>query len=295
MRPRVWGEGTSPDGSLPCSDRGALWGQGLFETTRLLEGRAWLWTAHLDRLTRSAVALDLPLPAGDWRERVTRGLAGIARGLGFGRVRLTLTAGDAAPDGDPARPPVGPPRLLLQVWPFVRPPAEAAVLPVARLIPVGPPQAADGAGLGGHKTMAWFERLHALTRARAAGGDEGLHQSGVGLVLGASRANIFIVRDGALLTPSLTGGALPGITRALLISTLAPALGVVVHETDLASADVRDAEAILLSNSLWGVRPAIWGTPTIDPGVHPLTRALAIAARNHLRTDCSDSGGRTRG
>ena len=138
--------------------------------------------------------------------------------------------------------------------------------------------------------MSWFGRVHALQQARAAGGDEGVHESSEGLVLGASRANIFLVRGGELLTPTVSGGALPGITRALVISTLAPALGIAVREVDLGTADLDDAEAILLTNSLWGVRPATWGALGHGADGHPILRALARAARDHRRADCGVAG-----
>lgn len=290
MTPRFWGEGTAPDGALPATDRAVLWGQGLFETTRLWRARAWLWTAHLDRLSRSAAALDLPLPAGDWRGRVTRGLNAIAPAVGFGRVRLTLTAGDAGEDGDPATPPSGPPRLLLQVWPAATPSADAVPIRAARILPVGPPRACGADGLSGHKTIAWFERLDALRRARAAGADEALQTTPEGLLLGASRANVFLVREGALLTPPLAGGTLPGITRTLVISTLAPALGVPVRDTRVALADARHAEATFLTNALWGVRPATWGTSSEGATAHALVLRLARAAHEHMVADCRAAG-----
>ena len=215
---------------------------------------------------------------------MSRALAGLAE---FGRARLTLTAGDVGPDGDPARPPAAPPRLLLQVWPLEAP----AMLPAARLIPIEPGPTGDGVGPGGHKTMAWFGRVHALQLARAAGGDEGVHRTWDGRVLGASRANIFIVRDGGLLTPAVAGGALPGITRALLISTLAPALGIAVREADLTLADLRDAEAMLLTNALWGIRPAAWDPPGAAREGHPLVRQLVLAGRDHLHADCGVPSG----
>lgn len=106
---------------IPVSDRGFLYGDGLFETLRVVRGHPFRWEAHLARLSRGAGVLRLrvPLPPGDL-------LAGVHRlvelnGLPDGILRLTLTRGSGprgySPRGADA------PTLVMALHPVPAPPA----------------------------------------------------------------------------------------------------------------------------------------------------------------------------
>ena len=88
-----------------------------------------------------------------------------------------------------------------------------------------------------------------------------------GAVLEASRANLFAVRDGALLTPPLDGRILPGITRGRVIEA-AESSGVAVREESLSREDLLAADEVLLTGSVRGIEPvaALDGTPLAGAG-----------------------------
>lgn len=73
-----------------------------------------------------------------------------------------------------------------------------------------------------------------------------------GSVLEASRANVFAVREGVLLTPPLDGRILPGVTRMRVIE-LASELSIEVRETGLSLGDLVDADEVFLTGSVRGV------------------------------------------
>lgn len=97
-----------------------------------------------------------------------------------------------------------------------------------------------------------FARAH--QQALAAGCDDALLVNAAGRVFEASRANIFIVREGALVTPPLSCGCLNGIGRRTVMA-IARRLGIKVREQNLTPAMVRRGGKIFLTNSLMGMMP----------------------------------------
>jgi branched-subunit amino acid aminotransferase/4-amino-4-deoxychorismate lyase len=245
---------TEIGGMVPALDRGLLYGEGLFETVRLETGRPFRLGAHLDRLQASAEHLQVPLPAAGWQVRLTRALQRLTRAarIGAGRARITLTAGDADPGGDPAVPPEGPGRLILSVHALGgAPPTVAEIVAIF----AGPPVAGGGGGLTQHKTLSYLGNLLCLREARRAGADEGLVRTATDGLVGAARGNLFLVRDGCLLTPGAASGRFPGLVRRLVLEEIAPALGLAGREADLTTSDLATAEEAFLTNSISGVIP----------------------------------------
>jgi para-aminobenzoate synthetase / 4-amino-4-deoxychorismate lyase len=93
-----------------------------------------------------------------------------------------------------------------------------------------------------------------------------------GAVLEASRANVFVVRDGVLLTPPLDGRILPGVTRAQVLE-IARSQSVDAEEKMLIHDDLLAADEVFLTGSVRGVEPVV----SLDGT--PLTRTGGIAER----------------
>ena len=107
-------------------------------------------------------------------------------------------------------------------------------------------------GLGAHK---WADRQLLDRFATSAAGDEvPLLLDTDGAVLEASRANVFAVRNGTLLTPPADGRIVPGIARRRTIE-LASASGQNVREEQLSLDDLFAADEVFLTNSVRGVEP----------------------------------------
>ncbi|MFQ5768608.1 MAG: aminotransferase class IV, partial [Acidobacteriota bacterium] len=167
-----WTEGHQAEG-VALTDRGILYGEGLFETFLLHRGRPFRLEEHLARMRCSAAALEIPLPRPRWEARVTAGLRQLVErsGISQGRVRLTLTAGAAGPSGDPAQPAAGPGRLLLRLAPYTPP---VAGLSGWRVLPAGPPVAGVRGSPPSHKSLSYLGNLLCLRQARRKGAQEGL-------------------------------------------------------------------------------------------------------------------------
>ncbi|MCL3862301.1 aminotransferase class IV [Actinotalea sp. K2] len=215
----VWADGRlrEPDESvLTAVDHGVTVGDGVFETCGVVRGSAYALTRHLARLQRSAQGLGLEAPDLDEvRHAVDQVLAA---GTTVGRVRITVTAGQG-PLGSGRTPGR---RTLLVVAGPARP---ASTARVARV----PWTRNERSAVAGLKTTSYAENVVALARAAQVGADEALLANTVGELCEGTGSNVFVERDGELLTPPLSSGCLAGITRELVLEWSAAA-GLPVRE-----------------------------------------------------------------
>lgn len=122
-------------------------------------------------------------------------------------------------------------------------------------------------------TGAYINSVLAKVEALDKGFDEGIMLNPQGYISEATGENLFIVRDGELLTPPLAAGPLPGITRASVIA-IARDLGITVFETLLTRADLYLAEEMFCVGTAAEVTPVreVDGRVIGEPG--PVTQAL---------------------
>jgi para-aminobenzoate synthetase/4-amino-4-deoxychorismate lyase len=230
--------------------------RGIFETLLVAGGRPVGLDAHLARMAaslREVFGAELPVAvAGDAIDA--------ARDLELGRIRIDVAPGDDGALHHEVR--------AIAIDPAIFFPARADG---ADLLPVHPPT-----WDGSHK---WADR-HWLDSLEAELGDNEvpLILTAGDEILEAGRANVFAVIDGALATPPVDAGILPGTARAAVLA-LAANLGVDTAERRLTLADLRAGEDVFLTSSVRGIRPArtLDGTP-IDPPTD-LTERLATALR----------------
>jgi para-aminobenzoate synthetase/4-amino-4-deoxychorismate lyase len=203
---------------------------GLFETLLVAEGRPVALDAHLGRLGASVrEVFGAELPEG-LREEVEQA----ASGTPLGRLRIDLA-----------------------------PSADGTLLPSVAVAPIDPeftfPESGEALRAvlapgwsGGHKWVdrGWLEEVE-----EELGEEVPLIVDGDGHVLEAGRANVFLVRDGTLITPPADSRILPGTARAATIE-LAAELGIEVAERPISLHDVRAADAVFLTSSVRGLRPA---------------------------------------
>lgn len=236
-----------PLDAMPLDDRGLLLGDGLFETL--------LWTgeslphldAHLARMTAGCQTLGLP-PLDVEAARALCLAAPAEAGLGNVRaaVRLTLTAGSGGRGLD--RPAAPAPRLVAT--------AAAAPAPTTPVdLMLAKTRRNEGSPAARLKTLSYVDNVLARAEAGAAGADEAVMCNNHGDLACAAAANLFWVTGDILFTPALHCGVLAGIARGRVLD-LARRLGVDVHEVAAGAEALDEAQAVFLTNSLIGVRPA---------------------------------------
>jgi branched-chain amino acid aminotransferase len=224
-------------------DHGLLVGNGVFETLRVYDGVPFAWTRHHRRLVRSAAGLGLTAPGSqELRAAVDAVLS--ANGLTDGRVRLTLTGGPSPVGSERGD---GPPTVMVLAAPATPWPPSVDVVMV-------PWTRNERGAVAGLKTTSYAENVRALAYAREREAGEAIFLNTRGEVCEATGSNVFVVRDGAVLTPPAEAGCLLGVTRALVLELCAEN-GIPAEETVLAPAALENAEEAFLTSSTREVQP----------------------------------------
>ena len=130
------------------------------------------------------------------------------------------------------------------------------------------------------KSLNYLDNILARRQAEQAGADEALLLNTAGHLAEASTANLFIVNDGTLQTPPISDGALPGITRSVVLE-LAAKLSIPAEEISITADDLQRAEEAFLTNSIIEIRPLVEveGQLLGNGGMGEITRIVQGAYR----------------
>lgn len=265
----LWYDGELRDPATPlvsALDHGLTVGDGVFETCELLEGHTFALTRHIARLGRSARGLGLEPPDETrLREAVTAVETAwrAQHGSALGRLRITWTGGPG-PLGSDRVAAAG--TLLVAAGPARAPaPTRVAVVPWVRN---------ERSAVAGLKTTSYAENVVALAYAKRQGASEAIFGNTRGELCEGTGTNVFVERDGVLLTPPLESGCLAGVTRALVLEWAASA-GIPAREETMPLVAIHDAPHAALTSSTRGMTPiiAVDDRP-LEPG--PLTTALSV-------------------
>ncbi len=258
-----WLNGQRCDG-LPVHDRGLAYGDGLFETIRVVGGRAQLLGRHLQRLSGGCQRLAIPIELDALRDELTQ----FCQVLGQGVAKLIITRGAGLRGYAPPQP-CQPQRLLLGSPLPSYPPQHAEV--GVRLFPCAT-RLAEQPLLAGVKHLNRLEQVLARAEWHDPGFAEGLMCDMSGRVIEGVFSNLFLVADGRLHTASLTRCGVAGVMRAEIMAR-ASQLGLSVVERDISYAELLRADEVFLCNSLYGLWPVTGLAERVWP-VGPLTRKL---------------------
>ncbi|MEN0107881.1 MAG: aminodeoxychorismate lyase [Pseudomonas sp.] len=268
-----WVDGR-PAQAASLVDRGLAYGDGLFETIGVKSGRPQLFERHLARLADGCQRLSIPADLALIRTE----LLAFSAELGEGVAKLLLTRGDGLRGY--AAPAAATPRRILLGSPFPAYPASHAEQGI-RLFPCVT-RLAEQPLLAGLKHLNRLEQVLARSEWQDSEHAEGLMQDLSGRVIEGVFSNLFIVRDGQLLTPDLSRSGVAGVMRAELLAQ-AQALAIPVAVQPLSLEQLLAADEVFVCNSLYGVWPVTALQGHCWP-VGPLTRKLQRLARDLL--DC---------
>jgi branched-chain amino acid aminotransferase len=237
---------------LPLPDDGLYRGDGVFEVIRLYGGRPFALEAHLDRLGRSAAAIDLPLDRDGFERELGPLLA--EHGDGDAQLRLIATRGGR--------------RILLIEGLASR--AESATLATVTYQPT--------VILDRVKSLSYGANMHATRIAQERGADEAVLVTPDGTVLEPPTSSLFWAgADGVLKTPSLENPILDSITRDRILEA------VEVTEGVFDVAELRDAREAFLASTTRDVQPVAaidgrelaWPGPRTEEATQAFDRAVA--------------------
>jgi len=227
--------------TIPLPDDGLYRGDGVFEVIRLYRGRPFALREHLDRLERSAAAIEL----GVQRSLIEGELATLLAELGTddAQLRIVLTR-------------AGRRILLIEQLPERGASVRLATVTYSPTVI-----------LTGVKSLSYAANMQATRIAGRRGADEAVLVRPDGIVLEAPTSAIFWVSpQGGLRTPSLEAGILDSITRAQIVRSLD------VEEGEFPAEDLLGAHEAFRASTVREVQPvaAIDGQPLDTPGPHTL-------------------------
>ena len=138
--------------------------------------------------------------------------------------------------------------------------------------------------LSGVKSTSYGENVIALAHARRQGSGEAIFANTAGRLCEGTGSNVFVVAGSRLLTPPLSSGCLPGITREILLE-IAPQAGIKILEQPLTIKDLSSAEEVFITSTTREVAPVEAIGPNWKfPAPGRLTRALSKAFREYAES-----------
>lgn len=268
--------------TLPVSDRGLQYGDGLFETIAVREGKLEFWGRHLARLREGCARLGIAEPdLGELSREARRLIDGrrACEGVDRGILKIIVTRGGG---GRGYRMPeaASPTRIVaFHPWPEIPDSHARDGVKVRRC----------ALQLGHQPKLAGIKHLNRLENvlARAEWDDpeiaEGLLCDQDGHVIEGVMSNLFVERGGKLLTPDLSRCGVAGIIRAVVMEE-ARSQGMAVEVADIRYEDVTTAEGLFLTNSVIG----IWPVRELEDkkfNLSPATRSLMERLETRRRND----------
>jgi branched-chain amino acid aminotransferase len=276
--PYVWMNGDLvawEDATVHVGVHGLHYGSGVFEGIRCYEtpkGPAvFRLTDHMHRLEMSAalIYMRLPYSAGELVAATHELLS--TNGLPACYIRPIAFYGYGTLGVPPRENPVD---VAIMSWPWgaylgadaLEKGIRAKISTWRRVGPNTIPHAAKATGV-------YLNSMLAVLEAARAGYDEAILLTEDGYVGDGSGENIFVVKDGVLMTPDLSASILPGITR-LAVVEIARDLGVDVREKPLIRTDLYTADELFMTGTAAEVTPirSVDDQEIGDPG--PITRSI---------------------
>jgi branched-chain amino acid aminotransferase len=264
----TWFDGRWQTGNTPvmgAADHGTWQGTMVFDGARAFEGVMPDLDLHCDRVVRSAEAMGLAAPLGA-REIEALVRDGVRR-MGGEKplyLRPMMWSREASPALIDARPESTVLAVCLEDLPFASPgPLALTVSPFRRPSP-------DAALCEAKAACHYPNNARIVREARARGFQNALSLDQEGHVAETASTNVFLVRDGAVMTPVANGTFLNGITRQRVIALLRDD-GVEVTEASLSVADFEEADEIFLTGNANKVTP-ITRFETRELGAGPVAR-----------------------
>jgi branched-chain amino acid aminotransferase len=234
-------------------DHGLLYGDGIFEGIRAYNGRVFKLKEHIDRLFYSAKAilLTIPMSHADIMAAVVETCR--RNKIRDGYIRLVVTRGAGTLGLNPnrcKRPSVIIIADKIQLYPaeLYEKGMDIVTVPTTRNL--------HSALNPAIKSLNYLNNILAKIEANNAGCEEAIMLNAEGFVAECTGDNIFIIKEGRLLTPPLAAGALYGITRQVVME-LGAQSGLQVSEPNLTRYDLFNADECFLTGTAAELMPVV--------------------------------------
>jgi branched-chain amino acid aminotransferase len=246
------------NGSLvPCAkakisifDHAFLYGYGLYETMRAYHAKIFLLERHIKRMREASAIIRLAdkLAGTDLAKICKETLA--ANSLKDARIRLTVSNGesDVAPWADNR----GKPNVVVTARPYT--PFSEKKYSEGFRVGIASVQCCRQSVVATLKSVSHLTSVMARMETAAYGMDEALLLNEEGYIAEGGGCNVFFVKSGALLTPPLDSGILPGVTREVVMN-LAAGMGTSISEVDIRPEELERFDEAFVTNAMIEVMP----------------------------------------
>lgn len=243
----------SEKAAISVFDHGLLYGDGVFEGIRAYSKRVFKLDEHIDRLYDSAkiIMLTIPVSKEEFKKAIIKTCK--ANEIVDGYIRPIVTRG------------IG--NLGLAPWQCEKP----SIVVIADTIRLYPQECYDNgmaiitvptrrnlneAVSPIVKSLNYLNNIMAKIEAKNAGVDEAIMLNQEGYVAECTGDNIFIVKNGKIITPPIVAGALPGITMGTVLD-IASKMGYPVIDKFFSRAEMFIADEMFLTGTAAEVVPII--------------------------------------
>ncbi len=261
---------------IPVNDRGFLYGDGLFETVRVVNRRLFRMPQHLERLARGANFLKIKPPFTARELEQFAGQLIEKNEMPEAVLRLTLTRGPGERGYTPKAD--GQPTVVMTLHapPCLETPVQWRVVASSYRVLAADP-------LSSFKTLN--KLTHVMARAEAAerGANEALLINTNGEVAETASGNVFWVYNDKICTTPTGRGVLPGITRAVVLE-ICQALGLLTNKRVVKPEALKNSEGIFITQSALGIIPVatfdgepVASSPLVDQIFNAYRELLAKA------------------
>jgi len=256
---KIWMDGELVDwrdANVHVLSHAVHYGTGVFEGIRAYEtprgAAVWHLEEHLKRLFRSAKLYHMDIPYSV--EAITEGVKDVIRanGLNACYVRPLVLRGYGEMGVNPLNAPVN---VFIAVWPWGAYLGEDALEQGVRIkISSWRRNSQNSLPAAAKATGQYINSVLAKVESLKAGYDEAIMLNEAGMITDGSGENVFVVRDGALITPPISAGCLDGITRQSVMA-IARDLGYEVREENLVRTDLYNADEAFFTGTAAEITP----------------------------------------
>lgn len=271
------------EAKISVFDHGFLYGDGVFEGIRAYNGRVFKLKEHIDRLYNGArgVMINIPLTKEEMTEVVLETLRRNQLRDAYIRLVISRGAGDLGLDPKKCSKPTIvciADKIVLYPEELYEKGMEIITAATRRNRPEGVnPQM---------KSLNYLNNIMAKLEANLAGAPEALLLNNEDYVAECTGDNIFIVKNGVLITPPPYVGILVGITRNAIIEA-AERLGIKVEEKVFTRYEVFTADECFLSGTAAEAVPVVKvdGRPIADGKPGPITKQIIKEFKELIKTE----------
>jgi branched-chain amino acid aminotransferase len=245
---KIYIDGTFHDrerAKISVFDHGLLYGDGVFEGIRVYDGCVFRLHQHIQRLYESAkaIALDIPVSPERATEIVVETIRANARRDGYVRLLVTRGEGDLGLDPSNCKQ-----ATIICIVDDLKLYPEELYRKGIKVVTASTRQIGGGVFDARIKSLNYLKNVLAKIEARRAGTLEAVMLNAEGFVAECTGDNIFIAKQGTLLTPPLWDGALAGITREAILE-LAGKLNIPAREERMTRFDLFNADECFLTGT----------------------------------------------